>query len=149
MNKYAVELYESALSEIEQIKSRSSSTDITQVAEYKQRSEKLFCKARQKMWYAEIPEGLRNNCCVRLAAELRLSGLTYSQALDMISFWNQNNEIALPTDELTGIVRNVYSSRKPYDFGCRDDIIAGFCPFQQDRSKCSHYRNYKKLISVS
>jgi hypothetical protein len=146
VNKYAAELYESALDQVERMKSRSSPPDIAQIAEYKQRSGKLFCKAREKMWYTQIPEGLRNNCCVRLAAELRLSGLSYSQALDMISFWNQNNEIALPADELTGILRNVYSSKRFYDFGCRDEIIQTFCPFE-DKSRCQHYREYKRLAS--
>jgi hypothetical protein len=145
-NKYAVELYQNAVEHIERTRLRPSSNDLSQLAEHKQRSGKLFCKARQKMWYSQIPQGSRNNCCIRLVSELRLGGMTDSQALELISFWNHNNDIGLPAEELSGIVRTVYASKRPYDYGCRDEIIESFCPFG-DKSKCQRYGEYKRQKS--
>ncbi len=145
-NKHAVELYEKALREVKRAKSRYISANTRPTSVIDSPSEKLFCKARQKMWYSQIPDGSRNNSCVRLVSELRLQGLTEPEAENMISFWNQNNEIGLPLEEIKGIVRTVYSSRAPYDYGCRDEIIHSFCPFE-DKSRCQHYREYKRLAS--
>lgn len=143
-NEHAVELCQNAVQEAKGVKSRLPHLEVERIAESKNKSHKLFCKARQKMWYTQIPEGSRNNSSIRIASELRLQGLSESQALDMIFFWNQNNEIGLPTEELKGIVKTVYTSRRPYDYGCRDEIIRSFCIFE-DKSKCRHYREYKRL----
>jgi len=100
---------------------------------------KVLCKARERIWNSHIRKGYRNNTAVRLIAQFRLSGFSKGKVTKLIVLWNKKNEINLPTEELLKSVESVYNSSISYSYGCNDEILRKFCPFE-DKSKCKDYR---------
>jgi hypothetical protein len=108
---------------------------------------KYLCPARQGLWNHKIEEEYRHNSAIRLVAQFRLLGVNQNRSRQLMTLWNSKRQIGLPDDELENIVRYVYAAKTPYLYSCNFEKLQEFCPYQ-DRSRCSHYRTYKKLISV-
>lgn len=146
-NKYLKELCEGVLSTVSKRFLRPEAESIAQPYIESGGVHKNFCKAKEKLWYSHVDEGNRNNVATRLVSEFRLSGFAKDQARDMMLFWNITNQIGLAEDEIASVVDSVYSSRKPYSYGCKDEVIRTFCPFK-NKSECKHYRIYKAISLV-
>lgn len=96
------------------------------------------CAGVQAIWESHIEPGLRNNCAIRLASELRLLGLRAEETYHKLVEWNENNAIELSPDELQSVVRSAYQHRFPYRYSCRDEILRRFCPLP-DTEACRQY----------
>ena len=99
------------------------------------------CAGAQSIWQSHIEPGQRNNCAIRLASELRLLGLTADEAHEKLVEWNERNDIGLPAEELTSVVRSAYQHRFPYRFSCRDEILRRFCPLPDDEYCETHVQS--------
>ena len=88
------------------------------------------CAGAQAIWESHIAAGLRNNCAIRLASELRLLGLSSEETQKKLVEWNERNDIELSAEELQSVVRSAYQHRFPYRYSCRDEILRRFCPLQ-------------------
>ena len=102
---------------------------------------KVLCKARERIWCSHVSEGHRNNAAVRLISQFRLAGFSKERTVKLIVLWDRNNNIDLPLEELLKSVESVYSSGIPYSYGCNDEILKEFCPFE-DRERCENYRGF-------
>ena len=96
------------------------------------------CAGVQAIWESHIEPGLRNNCAIRLASELRLLGLRAEETYHKLVEWNENNAIELSPDELQSVVRSAYQHRFPYRYSCRDEILRRFCPLPHTEA-CRQY----------
>jgi len=99
------------------------------------------CAGAQAVWRSRIEPGQRNNCAIRIASELRLLGLTAEEAREKLLEWNERNDIELPAEELSSVVRSAYQHRFPYRFSCRDEILRRFCPLADDESCEKHVQS--------
>ena len=99
------------------------------------------CAGAQAIWQSHIEPGQRNNCAIRLASELRLLGLSADEAREKLLEWNERNDIELPAEELSSVVRSAYQHRFPYRFSCRDEILRQFCPLPDDESCEKHVQS--------
>ena len=86
------------------------------------------CAGAQAIWERHIESGLRNNCAIRLASELRLLGLDVGETKEKLLEWNERNAIGLSADELFNVARSAYQHRFPYRYSCGDHIFRQFCP---------------------
>lgn len=146
-NKYAQELCQGVISTLGRRSLYPGAESIANATHKIKGIHKNFCKAKERLWYSHVDEGRRNNAATRLVSEFRLSGFTQDQAQDMILFWNITNQIGLPEEEVSRVVDSVYSARKPYSYGCKDEVIQKFCPFK-DKTECRHYRVYKAVSLI-
>jgi len=105
--------------------------------------DEIFCKAEQFMATSNIPEGYRNNSAIRLVSKLRRKGLSREGAEEFIIKWNFGCNILLTGYELMSIVRSVYSRPFCYNYGCNDEILKKYCPYEK-RKECRDYRNFRK-----
>ena len=99
------------------------------------------CSGAQAIWQSHIEPGQRNNCAIRLASELRLLGLTADEAREKLLESNERNDIELPAEELSSVVRSAYQHRFPYRFSCRDEILRQFCPLPDYESCGKHVQS--------
>jgi DNA polymerase III psi subunit len=86
------------------------------------------CAGAQKIWESHVEPGYRNNCAIRLAADLRLLGLTEEEAREKLFQRNEHNAIGLPSYELLNVTRSGYQHPFPYRHSCHDKILRRFCP---------------------
>jgi primase-like protein len=96
------------------------------------------CAGAQRIWEIHVEAGYRNNYAIRLCSELRLLGLSEEETSQKMTEWNEKNRIELPPAELKSVVRSAYQHPFPYRYGCRDQILRGFCPLADDKS-CRRY----------
>jgi hypothetical protein len=85
------------------------------------------CAGAQAIWERHIEPGHRNNCAIRLASELRLLGLSAEECQKKLLEWNDKNDIDLPNEELSTVVRSAYQHRFPYRYSCRDAVLRRYC----------------------
>lgn len=108
---------------------------------------KILCPAKRKIWETQIEVGKRNEATVRLASEFKVSGFDKNKSLGLLIDWNKKRNIGLPEEEINSVVDSVYSASVPYNYGCKDEILNEFCPYE-DKSECKYYRAYKTLTSL-
>ncbi|MGH7816715.1 MAG: primase C-terminal domain-containing protein [Candidatus Binatia bacterium] len=96
------------------------------------------CAGAQAIWQNHIEPGVRNNCAIRLASELRLLGLSAEETGVKLMEWNERHNIELSADELRSVVHSAYQHRFPYRYGCRDQILRRFCPLR-DVEACRRF----------
>lgn len=138
-NEQAKEVFQQALRRIKNRKSTRVKIDYS--LKDTEDPSGILCKARERIWKSFVKKGFRNNAAVRLIAQFRLSGFNKRRATKLIVWWNKKNGINLSPQELLKSVESVYGSSIPYDYGCNDEILKRFCPFE-DRSKCEDYRGF-------
>jgi len=100
--------------------------------------EKFLCPGFLAIWNSHIPEGLRNNCVIRLLSELRRNGLSEEESRDLIFDWSERNKIGLTDRELEQTLKSAYLRSYPYHYSCHDEIVQQFCPFHDVR-KCDEW----------
>ena len=84
-------------------------------------------RGRAKDLESHIEPGYRNNSAIRLASELRLSGLTGDEAEARLFEWNDRNRIDLAPEELRSVVPSAFQRHFPYRYGCGDAILRRYC----------------------
>jgi hypothetical protein len=102
-----------------------------------------LCKAEIKLATSRVRDGERNNSALRLIAKLRRKGFSRKNAEAFIREWNRGCDIQLPGNELISIVRSVYSRSYCYQYGCNDEILKQYCPYEK-RNECRDYREFKE-----
>jgi hypothetical protein len=102
--------------------------------------EDALCAARLAMWQSRVPAGSRNNAAIRLASAFRLAGFTREHTAQLLRDWNRRHAIGLPAAELRSVVQSAYARPYPYNYGCHDEVIRGFCPYAGRLNECADYR---------
>lgn len=75
-----------------------------------------------------ISEGNRNNTAVVLASALLQHGMDFSEVLETMILWNENNEPPLPAEELYNTVRSAETLyERDWSYGCTSIRQLGFC----------------------
>jgi hypothetical protein len=146
-NPKASEFYRSALRRVRERPRQIQRIQLNQPFPDSEDPVKRLCPARQGLWHNKIKEEYRHNSAIRLVAQFRLLGVNEDRSRNLIFFWNRENEIGLPEDELDGIVKYVYVAKAPYVYGCSFEKLQEFCPYLEDRSKCKHHKS--QLIEMS
>ncbi|HXK29934.1 MAG TPA: hypothetical protein VJ646_16945, partial [Candidatus Binatia bacterium] len=67
--------------------------------------------------------------------------LSADEAREKLLEWNERNDIELPAEELSSVVRSAYQHRFPYRFSCRDEILRHFCPLPDYESCGKHVQS--------
>jgi hypothetical protein len=102
-------------------------------------AEAALCAARREMWRADAAPGTRNNVAIRLASAFRLAGYNRSQSLDLLREWAERQTQPLPDEEIESVVHSAYAQSYAYAYGCRDEVIRGFCPYTDRLDDCADY----------
>ena len=102
--------------------------------------EDALCAARLAMWRNPIPRGSRNNVAIRLASAFRLAGYSRDDTTALVLGWNRRQPSGLPEREIRSVVQSAYARAYPYNYGCHDEVIRGFCPYAGRLNECEDYR---------
>ena len=147
-NPKASEFYRSALRRVRERPRQIQRIQLNQPFPDSEDPVKRLCPARQGLWHNKIEEEYRHNSAIRLVAQFRLLGVNEDRSRNLIFFWNRENEIGLPEDELDGIVKYVYVAKVPYVYGCSFEKLREYCPHSDDWEKCSYSQEYGRLTST-
>jgi hypothetical protein len=102
--------------------------------------EEALCAARLAMWRNPIPRGSRNNVAIRLASAFRLAGYSHDHTAALVLSWNRRQPVGLPEREIRSVVQSAYARPYPYNYGCHDEVIRGFCPYVGRLNECEDYQ---------
>lgn len=84
-------------------------------------------KAKLCMWkiMQGVAEGGRDNAGLRVVTHLKHTGLNPQMIWMALSAWNEANKPPMDLESLERLYRQ--GLERPYDFGCRDEVLQQYC----------------------
>lgn len=142
-NRRAEALYNEVLKKTEERMNRQTVSIIEAMDAESRDIHDALCKAELGLAGCRVQEGERNSSAIRLLSKIRRKGFSRKNGEEFINEWNRKCGIGLLGYELRSLVNSAYSRPVCYNFGCNDEILLKYCPYE-NRNECTEYRMFKK-----